>query len=81
MTGCLDAVCCPDLSSSVMYHTCIPASLTAGEGLAIQPKTGASRAAVEATYEGDQWLLIYLTVFSLPYPNWLLCSRSLFASS
>lgn len=64
-----------------IYHTCSPASLTAGEGLAIQPKIGASRAAVEAVYEGDQWLLTYLTVFSLPYPNWLLCSSFLFASS
>lgn len=64
-----------------IHHTCSPASLTAGEGLAIQPKIGASRAAVEAVYEGDQWLLTYLTVFSLPYPNWLLCSSFLFASS
>lgn len=79
--SCFDAACSPDLSGSVMYHTCIPASLTVGEDLAIRPKTGASRAAVEAAYGKDQWLLIYLTVFYLPYPNWLLCWRSLFASS
>lgn len=53
----------------------------AGEDLAIQPKTEASRAAVEAVHEGDWWLLIFLTVFSFPFPNWLFCSSSLFASS
>lgn len=53
----------------------------AGDGLAIQPETEASRAAVEATYKGDWWLLIFLTVFSLSCPNWLFCLSSLFASS
>lgn len=53
----------------------------AGKALAIQPKTEASRAAVEAAYEGDRWLLIFVTVFSLPFPNWLFCPGSLFASS